>query len=129
MRLSDRLRVTLSALPALVVPLVVMIGIYGGFVTVTEAAALSAVVALGVSLAFYRGFHWTQTLSVIADGLRSAATIMLIIATALAVGHWLTAVRGSRALCRISVDPSVRDLAVLTGNQVSCCWSSAASWK
>jgi C4-dicarboxylate transporter DctM subunit len=91
LRLSDRLRVTLSALPALVVPLVVMIGIYGGFVTVTEAAALSAVVALGVSLAFYRGFHWTQTLSVIADGLRSAATIMLIIATALAVGHWLTA--------------------------------------
>jgi C4-dicarboxylate transporter DctM subunit len=47
-------------------------------------------VALVVSLAFYRGFHWTQTLDVIADGLRSAATIMLIIATALAVGHWLT---------------------------------------
>jgi C4-dicarboxylate transporter DctM subunit len=91
MRLNDRLRVTLSALPALLVPLVVMIGIYGGFVTVTEAAALSAVVALGVSLTFYRGFHWTQTLSVITDGLRSAATIMLIIATALAVGHWLTA--------------------------------------
>ena len=31
------------------VPLVVMVGIYGGFVTVTEAAALSAVVALLVS--------------------------------------------------------------------------------
>ena len=91
LRLNDRLRVTLSAVPALLVPLVVMIGIYGGFVTVTEAAALSAVVALGVSLTFYRGFHWTQTPSVITDGLRSAATIMLIIATALAVGHWLTA--------------------------------------
>jgi C4-dicarboxylate transporter DctM subunit len=80
-----------SALPALLVPLVVMVGIYGGFVTVTEAAALSAVVALGVSLIFYRGFHWTQTPSVVANGLCSAASIMLIIATALAVGHWLTA--------------------------------------
>jgi len=85
----ERIRVTLSALPALFVPLVVMVGIYGGFVTVTEAAALSAVAALGVSLLFYRGFHWTQTLSVVAFGLRSAASIMLIIATALAVGHWV----------------------------------------
>src|SRR4051812_9855970 len=87
---NERMRVTLRAMPAMLVPMVVMVGIYGGFVTVTEAAALSAVVALGVSLLFYRGFHWTETLSVIASGLRSAASIMLIIATALAVGHWLT---------------------------------------
>jgi len=88
--LQERLRVSLHALPALVVPIVVLVGIYGGFVTVTEAAALSAVTALLVSLIFYRGFHWTQTLSVVADGLRSAGTIMLIVATALAFGHWMT---------------------------------------
>src|SRR5215468_8195264 len=87
---AERIQITLSALPALLVPLVVMVGIYGGFVTVTEAAALSAVVALGVSLFFYRGFRIGQTLSVVAIGLRSAASIMLIIATALTVGHWLT---------------------------------------
>jgi C4-dicarboxylate transporter DctM subunit len=87
---AQRMRVTVSALPALLVPLVVMVGIYGGFVTVTEAAALSAVVALGVALIFYRGFRWTQTLTVVAFGVRSAASIMLIIATALAVGHWVT---------------------------------------
>src|SRR5215468_596911 len=87
--LAERVRVTLQAAPALVVPAVVMVGIYGGFVTVTEASALSAVVALLISLLFYRGFHWTETLSMIASGLRSAASIMLIIATALAVGHWL----------------------------------------
>ena len=87
--LAERVRVTLTALPALAVPAVVMVGIYGGFVTVTEAAALSAVIALLISLLFYRGFHWTETLSMIASGLRSAASIMLIIATALAVVHWL----------------------------------------
>src|SRR5215475_8755562 len=59
---SERIRLTLSALPAMLVPLVVMVGIYGGFVTVTEAAALSAVVALGVSLVVYRGFRLRQTL-------------------------------------------------------------------
>ena len=88
--LADRLRVTARAVPALAVPLVVTVGIYGGVVTVTEAAALSAAVALLVSLIFYRGFHWTQTLRVITDGIRSAATIMLIVATALAFGHWMT---------------------------------------
>jgi C4-dicarboxylate transporter, DctM subunit len=51
---------------------------------------LSAVVSLAVSLLFYRGFQGAETLVIIAQGLRSAASIMLIIATALAVGHWLT---------------------------------------
>jgi C4-dicarboxylate transporter DctM subunit len=87
---GDRLRVTVRALPALAVPVIVLVGIYGGIVTVTEAAALAAVVALLVSLVFYRGFRFTQTLSVIADALRSAGTIMLIVASALAFGHWMT---------------------------------------
>src|SRR6266849_4217934 len=83
-------RVTVSALPALAVPVVVAVGIYGGVVTVTEAAALAAVTALVVSLFFYRGFEWQETFAVIADGVKSAATIMIIIATALAFGHWMT---------------------------------------
>ena len=88
--LAERLRVTWRALPALLVPVAVLVGIYGGFVTVTEAAAVAAVVSLLVSLFVYRGFRWTQTLVVIADAVRSAGTIMLIIATALAFGHWMT---------------------------------------
>lgn len=88
--LAERLRVTIRALPALAVPIVVLVGIYGGLVTVTEAAAIAATVALLVSLIFYRGFALSQTLSVIADALRSAGTIMLIVATALAFGHWMT---------------------------------------
>jgi C4-dicarboxylate transporter DctM subunit len=87
---GERLRVTGTALPALAVPVVVLVGIYGGIVTVTEAAALAAVVSLLVSLIFYRGFHWTRTLWVIADAMRSAGTIMLIVASALAFGHWMT---------------------------------------
>ena len=88
--LAERLRTTLHALPALLVPTVVMVGIYGGLVTVTEAAALSAITALLVSLLYYRGFRWTRTLDVVADGIRSAGAIMLIVATALAFGHWMT---------------------------------------
>jgi C4-dicarboxylate transporter, DctM subunit len=88
--MAERLQATVRALPALAVPVIVLVGIYGGIVTVTEAAALAAVSALVVSLVFYRGFRVTETLSVIADALRSAGTIMLIVATALAFGHWMT---------------------------------------
>ncbi len=90
MSMRTRLRVTARALPAMAVPFVVLMGIYGGFMTITESAALAAVTALVVSLAVYRGFPWTRTLLVIAEALRSAAVIMLIIATALVFGHWMT---------------------------------------
>jgi C4-dicarboxylate transporter DctM subunit len=53
-------------------------------------AALAAVTALIVSVGVYRGFPVSRTLNVIAEALRSAAVIMLIIATALVFGHWMT---------------------------------------
>src|SRR5580704_14942277 len=70
--MAERLRVTVRAFPALAVPAIVLVGIYGGLVTVTEAAAIAAVASLLVSLVFYRGFEWTRTLEVIADALKSA---------------------------------------------------------
>src|SRR5580692_20382 len=80
--LATKLRVTARAIPALIVPVIVLVGIYGGIVTVTEAAAIAAVVSLMVSLVYYRGFHWSETLWVVADALKSAGAIMLIVATA-----------------------------------------------
>ncbi len=88
--MQRRLRVTWRALPAMAVPTVVLVGIYGGFMTVTESAALAAVTSLVISLVVYRGFPVTRTLSVIAEALSSAGVIMLIIATALVFGHWMT---------------------------------------
>src|SRR6202046_2745580 len=90
MSMRVRWGVTLRALPAMAVPVVVLGGIYGGFMTVTESAAMAAVTALLVSLVFYRGFHWTRVLDVIAEAIASAGVIMLIIATALVFGHWMT---------------------------------------
>ena len=66
MSMRTRLRVTARALPAMAVPFVVLMGIYGGFMTITESAALAAVTALLVSIVVYRGFPWTRTPVVIA---------------------------------------------------------------
>jgi C4-dicarboxylate transporter, DctM subunit len=86
---AERIRLTVHALPALAVPTIVVVGIYGGVVTVTEAAALSGAAAMAVSLFYYKGFRPDQTLAVVAEAVRSAAAIMLIVATALAFGHWV----------------------------------------
>jgi C4-dicarboxylate transporter DctM subunit len=102
--MPDRIRMTLNGLPALAVPVVVMVGIYGGFVTVTEAGVLAATTALLVSLFYYRGFPISQTLSVITDSLRSAGTIMLIVASALAFGHWMTESGVPARLVQFTVD-------------------------
>jgi C4-dicarboxylate transporter DctM subunit len=90
MAMATRWRVTWRAMPAMAVPVVVLGGIYGGFMTVTESAAMASVTSLIVSLVVYRGFRWTRTLEVIAEALSSAGVIMLIIATALVFGHWMT---------------------------------------
>ena len=47
-------RVTLRAVPALLMPVILLVGIYGGVTTPTEAAALAALYAFLVSTFFYR---------------------------------------------------------------------------
>jgi C4-dicarboxylate transporter DctM subunit len=86
----DKLRRTLQAIPALSVPVIVLGGLYGGMVTLTESAALSAVVAMLLSLFVYRGMRVRDTLIVLAEGVRNAAAIIIIVALALAFGHWVT---------------------------------------
>ncbi len=85
-----RVRKSISAIPALLVPVVVLGGLYGGFVTLTETAALSAVVAMILALFVYRGVSIRDFFQTLTYSVRSAAAIMIIIATALAFGHLIT---------------------------------------
>jgi C4-dicarboxylate transporter, DctM subunit len=88
--LRDKLRRTWNAIPALSVPVIVLGGLYGGIVTLTESAALSAVVAIVLSLFVYRGIRPVDIIPAMAGAVRNAAVIMIIIAVALAFGHWVT---------------------------------------
>ena len=87
---AERMRRTVYAIPALMVPVIVLGGLYSGIVTLTESAALSAVVAILLSLFVYRGMQFRALLPVLAEAIRNAAAIMIIIAVALAFGHWIT---------------------------------------
>jgi C4-dicarboxylate transporter DctM subunit len=101
---QEFIRVNLRALPALAVPLVIAVGIYGGVVTITEAAAFAAVVVLLVSATVYKGFSWHESISVIGDAMKSGASIMLIVATALVFGHWMTEAGGPARIVKFIID-------------------------
>lgn len=87
---EEKIKKTINAIPALLVPVVVLGGLYGGFVTLTETAALSAVVAIALALFVYREVKIGDFLQVMTHAVRSAAAIMIIIAMALAFGHLIT---------------------------------------
>ncbi|MCZ7675533.1 MAG: TRAP transporter large permease [Roseovarius sp.] len=71
--------VTLKALPALSLPLIILGGIYGGIFTPTEAAAVAAVAALIVGGLIYREFTWRSLQRSVIAAAETTGTIILIL--------------------------------------------------
>jgi TRAP-type transport system large permease protein len=75
--------VTFRALPALMMPVILLGGIYGGATTPTEAAAIAAAYAFIVAAFFYRALSFANIRSVLNDSAKSSASVGLIIGSAL----------------------------------------------
>ncbi|HAT85357.1 MAG TPA: TRAP transporter large permease [Rhizobiales bacterium] len=84
------IRVNIRAIPALSLPAIILGGIYGGIVTVTEAAAVAALVSILVSVFVYKECSYADILPTVAESIKRAGTIVFIIMMALAFGHWIT---------------------------------------
>jgi C4-dicarboxylate transporter DctM subunit len=83
----------LRAIPAVLVPLGIFIGIYGGYATIAEAAGLAALLSILVSLFVYRGCTLAEVIPLTAIAVRRSATIIVIVLAALLFSHWLTETR------------------------------------
>jgi tripartite ATP-independent transporter DctM subunit len=81
--LRDLPKVTFNAFPALLMPVILLYGIYGGATTPTEAAAVAAGYALILAAVFYRALSWKALYAIISDSARSSAAIGLVIGGAL----------------------------------------------
>lgn len=71
--------VTLRAMPALSLPVIILGGIYGGIFTPTEAAAVAAVAALIVGGLIYREFSWRSLQHSVISAAETTGTIILIL--------------------------------------------------
>lgn len=74
---------------ALLMPVIILGGIYGGIFTPTEASAVAVVYALIVSMFIYRSVKWGDLSKVLHRSVVSTAVIMFIIANAGAFGFLL----------------------------------------
>jgi len=81
--LRDMPKVTMNAFPALMMPAILLFGIYGGATTPTEAAAVAAAYALILAALFYRTVKLKDLYRIMSDSARSSAAVGLLIGAAL----------------------------------------------
>ncbi|MCL5775990.1 TRAP transporter large permease [Limibaculum sp. FT325] len=85
-----RLRETfVDALPAFSLPIIILGGIFGGFVTATEAAGLAVLAALMVGL-WYNQIDFRHLKRAMLDGGMQTAVVMLLVAASVVMGGFLT---------------------------------------
>ncbi len=78
-----------DALPAFILPVVILGGIFGGYVTATEAAGLAVLAAIVVS-AWYRNINFAHLRRAMLDGGIQTAVVMLLVAASVLMGGFLT---------------------------------------
>ena len=87
---TKRLRETfIDALPAFTLPVIILGGIFGGFVTATEAAGLAVIAAILVGL-WYGEVNLKQLKRAMLDGGMQTAVVMVLVAASVVMGGFLT---------------------------------------
>jgi tripartite ATP-independent transporter DctM subunit len=82
--------ITLRAFPALMMPVILLGGIYGGVTTPTEAAAVAAAYAFFISLVLYRDVSFAKAYEAVLTSARSSASIGILIGGALVFNYVVT---------------------------------------
>ena len=75
---------------ALIMPVVILGGIFGGFVTATEGAALAVLAALFIGVVIYRDLDFKSLYQACIDSAIQTAVVMLLVAASALVGIYLT---------------------------------------
>ena len=95
---GERWKAFKEAFWGLLMPVIILGGIYGGIFTPTEAAAVSAVYGLFVGLFIYRSLKLKDLKKIIIDSASTTAVVMLITAAASLFAYVLTRARISVAI-------------------------------
>jgi C4-dicarboxylate transporter DctM subunit len=75
---------------ALLIPIIILGGIYGGIFTPTEAAVIAVVYGLIAGLFLYRELNYKEIPKILIDSSLTTATILIIVGSATAFGKLLT---------------------------------------
>ncbi len=89
------------AVPALLLPFVVLGAVIGGIATATEVSTVGIAYAIVVGIVIYRRFDWTKIYPMLVSTASLSGGILLIIATATAMAWALTQSGFSHGLARV----------------------------
>jgi C4-dicarboxylate transporter, DctM subunit len=81
---------TRDAGPALLMPLIIIGGIWSGFFTPSESAAVAVVYGLVVSLYYYKDLSWRRIPQLLLNAFITSATVMLVIGATGAMAWLIT---------------------------------------
>ncbi|MFD2705879.1 TRAP transporter large permease [Salibacterium lacus] len=86
----ELMQATVKAFWALLIPVIILGGIYAGIFTPTEAAGISAVYALIISVFVYREMTWKKFYDVCVESAVTSAQVLVLVASAQILGWLLT---------------------------------------
>ena len=87
---EEKWKILIDSTPAFLMPVLLLGGIRFGIFTPTEGGAFAAIYAIIVCMLYYRELSFRELLRVSARAARTTSVVMLIVATATAVGWFIT---------------------------------------
>jgi len=116
--LSQLPRITWDAMPALLMPVILLGCMYSGITTPTEAAAVAAAYALGVSALLYRSVSLRDIYRSLANSARITVSIGMLIAGALVFNFVITSENIPKTLSAVLAAHQLSPLMFLVGVNV-----------
>jgi tripartite ATP-independent transporter DctM subunit len=101
-----------EALLAFVLPVVILGGIFGGFVTATEGAGLAVVASLLIGV-IYRELNFKKLFEATTEGGSQTAIVMLLVASSVLIGEFLTIEQVPQKVAASIIDFTTNKYAIL----------------
>ncbi|WP_299733853.1 TRAP transporter large permease [uncultured Tateyamaria sp.] len=80
---------SLAAFPALMMPIIILGGIYGGIMTPTEAAGVAVIYAIPIGFFVYKGLNWKIFMDTLKESSVTIGVVMVMIFMVLIVSRFL----------------------------------------
>lgn len=90
MPLKQILKIFVAAIPALMIPLGIMMALRGGAFTATEAGAILCFYSIIVGGFVYKELKWEHAIPILKESVQGTATVMILVAAANVLSYFIT---------------------------------------
>ena len=109
---KEKLKITIDSIWALLLPVIILVGIFGGIFTATEAAAVSALYSFIVAMFIYRSMKWKDLIPVLASSAITSAALLMLTGLSNA-SSWIVATSGLPNIVVEAIRATISSPAVL----------------